>query len=237
MAKEKKTLEGKSVEVKLEPVACEDENIEVIGETQRFSLAMYLDRAVDTKVFTQFIKKVETLIRTNEEYKAYLEFLKTEIGLNTCSVFHKVDSVAADVELHHYPFTLYSICVITANKMMTEGKKVSSFILTDEVLKLHFENKVGLVPLTKTLHELAHLQQLRILKKQIYGEYTIFAESVVDYLSDEEKAILKQLEEVKAHLPNHPFIQSITYNPVVPEEETNGVEEDTSDTSTGEEIP
>ena len=63
----------------------------------------------------------------------------------------------ANIEFHHYPFTLYDIVDIVLCNYLIKGKPITSFYIAEEVLDLHFKMKIGIVPLTTTNHELAHV--------------------------------------------------------------------------------
>ena len=67
-----------------------------------------------------------------------------------------ISTLDTDLEFHHYPFTLYDICEIVVMKGAADQKYESSFSAAKKIMDLHYKNIIGLVPLTKTNHELAH---------------------------------------------------------------------------------
>jgi hypothetical protein len=184
-----------SVKIKAKPVENDDDNVELLGENQPYSLAMYIDASMDAKIFVKFIKKVERLVRSNPDYKLYLEWLREERGLDKCAYFHNVNSWKAEIQLHHVLSNLYTICVTVANRLLSTNKRVSSFILADEVVKLHLEDKIALVPLSTTVHELVHAKKVRIPKSQIYGNYQAYYEQHVAFMDDAEKQIYADNEQ------------------------------------------
>lgn len=179
--------------IDIKHLECEDENIEILSSHNQYSLVMYLDGGCDAKYYDRFIKATERLIRGNGDYKKWLEDIRITKNLGKDAFFPNLDSSHVEIQLHHYPFNLYSICNIVAQSMLNDGLKVSTFILADEVIKLHFDDLVGLVPLTVTTHELAHLDALPIQRNQIKGEWEKFAIRFKDYLSDYDKALLRTL--------------------------------------------
>ena len=185
------TIDVESIE--LNNVDCEDDNIEVLGSQNSHSITMYLDSSVEDGYFKKFIKATEKVVRSNADYKSYLEYLREEEGLNTCAIFHNVVAGDATIELHHFPFTLYTICSIIANDLMAKGDKVSTFYLADKVITEHMNNIIGLVPLTVTVHELAHLGKIMLLKKHIYGDYNEFFTKYNKFFTDGEKAFIDRL--------------------------------------------
>ena len=189
MSNSKKRKSNNTIDVpsiKIDTFVNEEDNIELVSKNNPYTLSMYLQKDTDHKYFTKFIKKVERTIRSNKDYEEYLGYLREAKNLNYCSIFHNISAGEATIELHHFPFTLYTLCSITANNMINNGLKVSTFMVAEEVIKLHFNNHVGLVPLTKTIHELAHLGKIVLLKKMIYGNYMEFFNKYREYFTIEE---------------------------------------------------
>lgn len=160
-------------------------NIEISAEKDFFAARMYIEDAWDTKAFNTLIKNVEKQVRTSEEYKNYIGYLKEEIGLRHCAVLGNVDDSMTAIEMHHYPFTLYDIVFIVANAKLNRKEKLSSFLLAHEILELHFDNVIGLVPLSITVHELVHAGEIFISLKQVFGDVNGFVEMYHDGLTDD----------------------------------------------------
>ena len=110
----------------------------------------------DEKVITKFIKHVESKFRSSDQYSAYLGYLKSEYNLKKCAILGNIDDDNATIELHHYPLYLYEICEILLIDSFKKQEQINSFILINKLLNLHYKNLVGLVPLSKTIHELVH---------------------------------------------------------------------------------
>ena len=187
-----------SVAVDIEQIEAQDDNIEILGKNQEYSLTMYLDPDVEAKFFARFIKKVERLVRGNPDYQDYIEALREDVGLDTCVILGKVDINKAEIHLHHCLSNLYTICVTVCNRLMQTGKQVTSFILADEVVRLHLNNKIALVPLTATMHELTHAGKIKIPKNVIYGDYLEYFEEHKNYMDESELKIYKDIETFEA---------------------------------------
>jgi hypothetical protein len=172
----------------------EDDNIEVLSNNSSYSIAMYLDKSVDPKYYARFIKSTEKMVRSNVDYKEYLEYLRDVEELNSCVFLKNVNSSMAEIQLHHYPFTLYDICDVICNYLVANDKLVSTFILADYVIGLHMNNLIGLVPLSSTIHELVHIEKsIKIPKKSIYGDYKLFYDTYKEYL-ESYKPLIEFLE-------------------------------------------
>lgn len=129
----------------------------------------------------KFIKRCEKVIRSSNEYKDYITFLKEHIDMNKCAFFQNVtsqDSKRIKIEIHHEPFTLYDYVQVVVDKIQAEGLPLNDLTIADEVMELHYENKVGLIPLSKTIHEVIHnSNKLFIPLNMVYGDYASFLAS------------------------------------------------------------
>jgi hypothetical protein len=143
----------------------------------------------------KLIKSVEAMIRSSMEYKDLIKYLKDSIDMTKCSFFNNIDSKNArrkiSIEIHHEPFTLYDITWIVLNKQMSENENINRFLLANEVMQVHYQNLVGLVPLSLTSHELVHTGKLFIPLQYLYGNFTQFFETYSSFISDEMNDILQ----------------------------------------------
>lgn len=157
------------------------------------------------KTRDRFIKRIESIVRNSLEYKGYIEFLKKNVNMEKCAFFQKVcqgeentGRKRISIEIHHEPFTLYDYCDIILDKWEYEGNTINDLLIADEVLKLHYENKVGLVPLSKTIHQAVHSSELNHTYKvfvpiyMVYGNYKEFIEE--NEASDKMERLFKKLE-------------------------------------------
>lgn len=133
------------------------------------------------------IRKVESLVRTSPEYRKFLTFLRNNLNLNKCTFHPDVDTEVlkkTKIEFHHYPFTLYEIVDTIIEKQSKENPIINPFNVAEEVMELHFDLKVGLVPLSKTLHELVHSGKKFVNLKYVHGSYLKFISSYSEYIND-----------------------------------------------------
>lgn len=146
----------------------------------------YFTDFYDEGLYKKFIKSIEKLIRTSREYHTYIELLRSNINeLNHDNIQKNITTGDVDLEFHHYPFTLYDIADIVVSHHIIAGDNITSFSIAKEIMKIHYENIIGLVPLTKTNHELAHSGNLFISEKQIFGNYKEFMNRYSDGISPE----------------------------------------------------
>lgn len=133
------------------------------------------------------IKKITSIIRASFEYKSYIYFLKNTLNLDRCAFFEGYDLNVGSIEIHHAPFTLYQYCVTVANKHLKEKDYFKSMEVAEEVCLLHYNFKVGLVPLNPTAHELADSDKLPIHPDLVLGDWESFYIEYKEFHSDEIK--------------------------------------------------
>lgn len=155
----------------------EDGNILLNSSKSIFNDSFYFQDIFNMSEYRKLIKNAERLIRRSKEYTAYLGMIKNKYeDLNRDNVLSNIDSSDAEIEMHHYPLSLYDICDTVASHRIFHKIKLTTFSLAKEVMECHFKNIVGLVPLSRTLHELAHTNNLFISKDQVFGNYKRFLE-------------------------------------------------------------
>ena len=74
------------------------------------------------------------------------------------------------------------------------GKPVSCFDVSERVTEEHFKNHVGLVPLSKTLHDMAHNKAIIIPISSVNGNYKKFIEKYKESIPEEMLTRIKTLE-------------------------------------------
>ena len=143
----------------------------------------------------RLIKDIERICRRSIEYKQYIKFLKDEINMTECTFFENVNNKNANsgisIEIHHEPIDLFTIVNTIVNKYIDLDLDLNPLLISEEVMKLHYQNKVGLVPLSATVHQLVHDGKIFIPLQCVYGDYLAFVEEYGDYLSDDAKNILQ----------------------------------------------
>lgn len=156
---------------------------------------------------TKIVKRMERIIRGSIEYKDYIAFLRENVGMDACAFFNNINkdtSKSLRIEIHHVPFTLFDITKIIVNKYMEEGLPLNELLMAEEVMKVHYSNMVGLIPLSKTLHLMVHgenAEKVVIPAYMIFGNYKKFIEEYGDYMNDEDfkkiERLIQRTKEIK----------------------------------------
>ena len=144
----------------------------------------------------KFIRRVEKVVRSSMEYRDYIAFLKEYVDMSHCAFFTGVENGNGSrvrIEIHHEPLTLFDIVKVVVDKHIKEGIPLNDLFIADEVMKIHYENKVGLVPLSKSVHQIVHnSSDIVIPLNLVYGDYRAFLEEYDEYIEDD--ALLDKLE-------------------------------------------
>lgn len=144
----------------------------------------------------KFIERTKRIVRSSKEYKDYIRYLKENMDMDRCVFFKKIKHTsdnAIKIEVHHEPFTLDDIVRTVINKQLAEGRKLNDLDVANEVMELHYNDMVGLVPLSETIHELVHSDTNKVFVplNMVYGNFNKFFELYQNYMEDD---ILTRLE-------------------------------------------
>jgi hypothetical protein len=157
------------------------------------------------EIDAKLIGYIEKEVRNSFEYRGYIQYLKEELDLTKCALLPNIDTKITPVslEFHHFPFTLYDITEVITKSMVhkAKNKTVSCFDVAETVVLEHFRNNIGLVPLTETLHQMAHNNAIIIPINKVNGNYKEF---------------------IKRY---HPFIESDKVERIIMMESYNGSED------------
>lgn len=167
----------------------------------------------DLKNKQKFIKRVERLIRSSMEYKDYIRFLRENVDMDSCAFFQRVTSNTTNnlgnkrvkIEIHHEPLTLYDYVAVVLEKYIASGEEINAMYIAEDVMELHYKNQVGLIPLSKTIHQIVHnTQKVTIPIFMCYGAYTEFLKDYADYIDmvpNLREKIERKVKETKELTP------------------------------------
>jgi len=163
-----------------------ENNISVQGKDSFYRIDYYSEAFYDESEFKKFVKAVEKMVRKSDEYSRFIFDLKCNKGLDSCAILNNIkdgiEDSMADIEFHHYPFTLYDIVSVVTEKMLFCKEKVSTFTVAKRVIDLHLNHMVGVVPLCVTVHQLVHAGSIFINLNSVYGYYDKFIEEYKDQI-------------------------------------------------------
>lgn len=152
----------------------------------------------DDKDYDRFIKDVESQVRRSFEYRSFIRYLRENMDMNKCSFLKGVsneETFDIKIEIHHYPFSLRDICDIVFRKRSFYNESLNLQMVAKEVMKLHYELIVGLIPLSETVHEVTHSGRLFIPVDKVLGRYHIFVEYYKPFCEPEQLETLNRIEK------------------------------------------
>lgn len=186
-----------------------NDNIEVvvIKDVPEFHYELTIN---NDKEKTKVVKEIERIVRSSMEYGDYIMFLRQNVGMDACAFFNNVSKQTnkrVKIEIHHTPLTLYDISKVVLDKHLKSGEPLNTLDIAEEVMRIHYNNQVGLIPLSKTLHEVVHgpgADKVVIPIYMIFGDYMAFLEEYKDAWEDNPviemkiKELIEKTKELKA---------------------------------------
>lgn len=158
-------------------------NIAKYKDIQKVSRDIIINTEKDR---VKLVKHIEAIIRDSLEYKDYINYLKD--FMNKDSFFAKVEQLAYNkvkIQIHHAPLTLFDLVSIVMQKHQDEYNSTNIYDIADEVMKLHYQCRVGLLPLSVTTHKLVHLGKVFIPVQMIRGDWASFYREYAPYCNQD----------------------------------------------------
>ena len=119
---------------------------------------MTRETMLDVETYKSFISSAISGFRGSKEYKAYKSYLMS-LGLDHCQIFgYLSEEELGDrkIEMHHNFLTIYDIAfLITEHSLNTIGH-ITTFDVIDMLIEEHRSNRIPIVMLSKTPHQLYH---------------------------------------------------------------------------------
>ena len=150
---------------------------------------------LDNKDFSKYIKDIERICRQSFEYRQMINYLRENLNMNCCSFFknvNNIDTFKIRLEIHHHPLTLFDLCVIIFNKRSFYRESLEPEAVAKEVMFLHYNLYVGLIPLSETVHELVHNNYLFIPMDKVLGKYQEFINLYEQFMTPEQLDVLER---------------------------------------------
>ena len=172
----------------------ENDNIEVMVIDNPGEYEYQENYETDTEK-EAIVKQAEALCRASMEYSDYIAYLRSNVGMDACAFFNnisKTNSKKIRIEVHHAPLTLFDIIKLVLDRAIRTGDEINPMLLAEEATRIHYMNQVGLIPLSKTLHEVVHnSDKLVIPMYMVYGDFRAFLENFSEELEMKENSHIK----------------------------------------------
>ena len=125
----------------------------------------------DIEFYGRFIHNCISQFRHTRVYKNYKNYLMT-LGLDHCQYLHNIDSNMATIEMNHCILTIFDIALMISEHFVNTYGQVSSFHVVSALRDAHTNNRIPLIMMSKTVHQLYHNDDLFFVHpKQIFGDW------------------------------------------------------------------
>jgi len=166
-----------------------DEENTIVSSVVTFKLPLRIDDFPTDKEFERFIKSCERIVRMSPEYKLWTSYVRDVLHMECCKITGESINETS-VDIHHHPFSLYSIVKGLIYEKLGADEKFCSFDIATECIELHFQMKVPFVSLVSSLHEKFHNGFLKIPMEIVYGKSDYLMDRLFKYLDEEDKATI-----------------------------------------------
>lgn len=116
------------------------------------------DSLLEIDTYKHFIQNAVSQFRHSRFYKQYKSYL-IDLGLNRCQYFPNIttDVLGANgIEMHHNFLTIYDIALMICEHVINTEGYITSFDLIHLLKQEHSENRIPIVMLSKTVHQMYH---------------------------------------------------------------------------------
>ena len=174
-------------------IDADEEKKELSSDENPYTLSLRRSEFVDSKETRKFIKSVESVVRGIPEYKEWTSYIKDTLGHYYCALTGELSS-QVKVDIHHHPVSLYSISKAAIFKQMESQREFYTLDIAQDVINMHYENRIGYVPIVRTLHEKFHNGFLHLPIDMVHGDFRYFIDHYGTFLDEDD------LETIQARL-------------------------------------
>jgi hypothetical protein len=167
------------------------DKLELYSENYPFNLPLRISNFENETEYNKFVKNCEKLVRGSLEYKLWHNYITDVLGINVCALTNEINSEVG-IEIHHQIPSLFILVKALVNKRLENHETFSTFDISLETIELHFQNRVGYIPLISAMHEKLHAGFLKIPIELVKGDYNYFLNEYSKYLDSEDLDSLQE---------------------------------------------
>lgn len=159
---EKKTINNFTIEYD------DDYNPTIKSPNSLFPLQFYQTKEtmIDVEHYKRFLENAISRFRHSRTYKNYKSYL-ISLGLDHCQMMPNITTDLSEngkrkqtlVEMHHNFLTIYDIALLITEHVLNTKGFISTFDLVQLLKEEHKNNRIPLVMLCKTAHQMYHNNQ------------------------------------------------------------------------------
>jgi len=181
--------------VNIQSVKTED-NLELQEKSYPYTLSLKIYEFEKEKDMFAFINNVKKLVRGSYEYKLWTNYIKDTLNYNKCILSNETGQELT-IEIHHHPVSLQSIIMAILNTYTLENKSFCTFDIAMEVMKLHYQMNVGVIPLISSLHEKFHNGYLDLPIDLVIGNWKYLLDTYK--FTDEQLEVIDRYKQYTSH--------------------------------------
>lgn len=174
-----------------EVIKSHNENHELFTDVHPFTLSLRISVFDSEKAMDAFIKNVEKTVRGSLEYKYWRDYIKDILQIQNCAITEE-SNTDCTIQIHHHVPPLYLLVKALVSEKLDKEESFCTFDIAMRAIEIHFENKIGYVPLATTIHERVTNNNFEIPIELVHGDYQSFIKDYFKYLDDQDLEILQR---------------------------------------------
>ena len=133
------------------------------------------DSLMDIETYKRFLDNAISRFRKSRTYSGYKGYLLNEINMDRCQFMSNINADMASIEMHHNMLTIYDIAVIITEHILNTVGFITTFDLVQLLKEEHKSNRIQLVMLSLTAHQLYHNSpDFYIHPSMCFGDWNAF---------------------------------------------------------------
>ena len=149
-------------------------NPTILSPNTDFNIQFALTRetAYDLDEYKEFLDSAIRLFRHSRTYRHYKAYLHS-LGMICCQ-FHPYIQVTDDddiLEMHHCMLNIYDIAILITEHTLNTVGAITEFDLAELLKFEHINNRIPIVMLCKTCHQLYHHKYLYVHPNMCFGKW------------------------------------------------------------------
>jgi hypothetical protein len=172
------------------PLTSNVEGRELVSNTTPYTLSLRRDDIEDEKELKRFVKSVEGLVRKSPEYRVWTDYVREVLGHLNCKLTKETHGQTT-VDIHHHPISLFVITKGVISRYIASSKDFCSFDICTKIIELHYELRIGFMPIISSLHEKFHRGFLALPIELASGDYKHFIDNYGSFIEDEDLEVIQ----------------------------------------------
>lgn len=139
------------------------------------SFGMNKEQSYDFEEYKNLIDHAVSEFRHSRTYSHYKAYLMSN-GLNMCQLHPHIQNSSeekqmATLEMHHCMLNIHEIATMMSEHYLNSGAIITEFDISEMLRVEHTENRIPIVMLCKTCHQLYHHSYLYVHPEMIFGRW------------------------------------------------------------------